>query len=145
MSTRHLYKNERWLFYLLKKELLEWEKLEVFSFFFLKEKIYLFICLLNSNEMEDETKFSGTDKFLLSAMIMAFYLFLFVTVSKLNDFITNSCCNSETCLPTNKLLTKIHHLAMTKLLSGSWNYLIWIPVKDLQMMDRPIHFVLIIS
>lgn len=115
MSTRHLYKNERWLFYLLKKELLEWEKLEVFSFFFLKEKIYLFICLLNSNEMEDETKFSGTDKFLLSAMIMAFYLFLFVTVSKLNDFITNSCCNSETCLPTNKLLTKIHHLAMTKL------------------------------
>jgi len=145
MSTRHLYKNERWLFYLLKKELLEWEKLEVFSFFFLKEKIYLFICLLNSNEMEDETKFSGTDTFLLSAMIMAFYLFLFVTVSKLNDFITNSCCNSETCLPTNKLLTKIHHLAMTKLLSGSWNYLIWIPVKDLQMMDRPIHFVLIIS
>lgn len=31
--------------------------------------------------MEDGSKFSGTDKFLLLAMIMASYLFLFVLVS----------------------------------------------------------------
>ncbi len=66
--------------------------------------------------MEGESKFSGTDRFLLLAMIMASYLFLFVMVSKLNDLITDICCNSETCLPTNKLLIKIYHVAMTKVL-----------------------------
>lgn len=58
------------------------------------------------------------DFFLLEllAMILGSYLFLFVMASKLNDLITSICCNSETCLPTNKLLIKIYHLAMTKVL-----------------------------
>lgn len=45
-----------------------------------------------------------------------FFFFFFVLVSELNDLITNICCNSETCLPTNKLLIKIYHVAMTKVL-----------------------------
>lgn len=49
---------------------------------------------------------------------MAFYLFIFVWVSKLNDLITNICCNSETCLPTNKLLIKIYHVVIAKVFVG---------------------------
>lgn len=131
---------KRWLFYLLKKELLAWEKLEVFFFFSSsrRKSIYLFV-QINGNKTEDGSKFSGTDKFLLLAMIMASYLFLFVMVSKLNDLITNICCNSETCLPTNKLLIKIHHLATTKVLVfclGLGTLFIWITAKVLQMMER---------
>lgn len=40
---------------------------------------------------------------LLLAVVMASYLFLFVMVSGVNDLKTNICCNSETCLPTNKI------------------------------------------
>lgn len=97
--------------------------------------------------MEDGSKFSGTDTFLLLAMIMASYLFLFVAVSKLNDLMTNICCNSETCLPTNKLLIKIYHLAMTKVLVfclGLGTFL-WMIAKDLRMMERSFLFFLIIS
>lgn len=43
-STGRLCDKERWMFYLLKKEVLEWEKLEVFFFSSLGRKyIYLFV------------------------------------------------------------------------------------------------------
>lgn len=45
-----------------------------------------------------------------------FFFFLFVMVSKLNDLPTNLCCNSETCLPTNKWLIWIYLSALTKVL-----------------------------
>lgn len=67
--------------------------------------------------------------------ILLLIIYSFCMGSKLNDLITNICCNSETCLPTNKLLSKIYHLGMTKssgVLSGSWNSFIWITAKDLQ-------------
>ena len=62
------------------------------------------------------SELSGTKKFLLLAMIIVSYLFFFVSVSKMNDLITDICCNSETCLPTNKLLITIYHIAMTDVL-----------------------------
>lgn len=95
------------------------------EFFFLflfifEEKVYLFICL---NKTGNGGKFGGTELlfsmffFLLMAMITTSYLFfLFVMVSKLNDLPTNLCCNSETCLPTNKRLIWIYLSALTKVL-----------------------------
>lgn len=125
---RKMYLCGFFFFYLLKKELLEWEKLEVFLFSSSRRNyIYLFVWI-NGHKTEDGSKFSGTDRFLLLAMIMASYLFLFVTVIQLNDLVTNICCNSETCLPTNKLLIEIYHLAMTNVLvvlSRSWNTFLW--------------------
>lgn len=46
-------------------------------------------------------------------MIMTF-IYSFCMVSKLNDLITNICCNSETCLPTNKSLIKIYSIVNVK-------------------------------
>lgn len=144
MSTRRLYAREKMVVLLIKERAFGVRKTgSVFLFSSSRGKsIYLFV-QINGNKTEDGSKFSGTDKFLLLAMIMASYLFLFVMVSKLNDLITSICCNSETCLPTNKLLIKIHHLATTKVLVfclGLGTLFIWITAKVLQMMERSIYF-----
>lgn len=48
----------------------------VFCFSSSRRKYIYFVCLLNSNQMQDGVKFSGTDKLLFLEMVMASYLFL---------------------------------------------------------------------
>lgn len=88
------------------------------------ERNYLFICLLVCvQEKQEERELAlGRSKVALDLFYGSFFLnyydhdyitillliiYSFCMGSKLNDLITNICCNSESCLPTNKLLTQL--------------------------------------